>query len=158
MFGIGKIKDEISLSNKICARIKREFEMQAQIYQHDLETIQEDYKKVVEELKEQFAVLDCLKKIYFELSTPAKNFSGNERLANLPQNISAEKITIGGEKAILSGIGAGFGTAAGAVGLMTAFGTASTGTAIASLHGAAYVSSLLVAFDGAVPLQLAGLV
>ena len=109
IFGAFKLKEEINSSNEYCAKVKQDFDAAVKIYRRDFEMIQEDYSKTVENVREQFAILECLNKIYFELETSAESFSKNQRLANLPEGVDAERITIGGEKSILSGLGAGLG-------------------------------------------------
>ena len=148
VFDIPKLRNEIDLSNRFCERVSRNFDNNLKVYEHEFEMIREDYRKVIEEVKEQFKVFEYLKKIYFEIETSEENFSESGKLSNLPKDIMTEKIIIRGENSILAGLGTGLGVGAGAVGLMTAFGTASTGTAIASLTGAAKISALLAAFGG----------
>ena len=148
IFKLGKLKDEIEASNKFCERVSRNFESNVKMYQHEFETIREDYLKVVESVKEQFAVLENLNKIYFEVETSEENFSEGSKLSNLSEGTSLERVTIKGGNPAISGLGAGLGVGAGVVGLMTAFGHAGTGAAIASLTGAAKISALLAALGG----------
>ncbi len=148
IFKLGRPKEEIEASNEFCERVSRDFESNVKVYQHEFETIQEDYSKIVERVKEQFAMFENLQMIYFEVETSEENFSEGGTLSDLPKGAGLERVTIKGSNPAIGGLGAGFGVGAGVVGLMTAFGTAGTGAAISSLHGAAYISSLLAAIGG----------
>ncbi|MBR6887599.1 MAG: hypothetical protein IKN16_04055 [Selenomonadaceae bacterium] len=77
IFDVGRLRREIDLSNKFCAKVQKDFADKSKIRQHDFEVIRGDYSQIVEFVEEQLATFESLERIYFEVKA-SENFSANK--------------------------------------------------------------------------------
>ena len=143
-----KLLKEIEDIEKFCSKTINELNDKQEQCQKAFATEHEERLKIIETVNEQFKTLEILQHFYFSQDNTNEHYIEAQNIIGLAEKVAEGGLSIDSSALLTSGLGAGLGVGAGAVGLMTAFGSAGTGAALSSLTGTAYIHATLAALGG----------